>query len=144
MSISGIAPPVVPGGNGGAGARKQNQQSALDGLNYNAFLKLLVTQLQHQDPTRPMDSTAYLAQLASYANVEQNIRTNARLDAVMAAVQAEHASSLLGRSVATEDGTLGGVVQGYEMRETQVVLLLDNGERLPLEAGVKVIAQDVA
>ena len=35
------------------------------------FLKLLVTQLEHQDPTQPQDSSAFVAQLAQFASLEQ-------------------------------------------------------------------------
>ncbi len=138
MSIGNVAPPAVPGGQGGGG--QQQRRSALGQMDYNAFLKLLTAQLQHQDPTKPMDGTEYVAQLATFANVEQNVRTNARLEEVMTAVRAEHASNLLGRGVVSADGQMSGTVSGYELRDTQVVLLLDNGGRLPLGPGVKVLA----
>lgn len=35
------------------------------------FLKLLVTQLQHQDPTKPQDDTQFIAELAQFASLEQ-------------------------------------------------------------------------
>lgn len=40
-------------------------------LGRNAFLKLLVTQLQHQDPTAPQDHGAFIAQLAQFSSLEQ-------------------------------------------------------------------------
>ena len=42
-----------------------------DGLGRDAFLKLLTTQLQHQDPTQPMDDSALLAQLAQFSSLEK-------------------------------------------------------------------------
>jgi len=35
------------------------------------FLQLLVAQIKNQDPTQPMDSTAFLSQLAQFSQLEQ-------------------------------------------------------------------------
>ena len=40
------------------------------------FLKLLVTQLQHQDPLQPQDGSAFVAQLAQFSSLEQLISIN--------------------------------------------------------------------
>jgi flagellar basal-body rod modification protein FlgD len=37
----------------------------------STFLQLLVTQIQNQDPTQPMDSTAFLSELAQFSQLEQ-------------------------------------------------------------------------
>ena len=54
-----------------AAAALVTTQSANNKIGKDAFLKLLVTQLQHQDPTKPMDDTAFLAQLAQFSSLEQ-------------------------------------------------------------------------
>lgn len=41
--------------------------------NENTFLQLLITQIKNQDPTQPMDSTAFLSQLAQFSQLEQLI-----------------------------------------------------------------------
>jgi len=40
------------------------------------FLKLLTTQMTNQDPTSPMDSSDYAVQLATFSQVEQQVKTN--------------------------------------------------------------------
>ena len=35
-------------------------------LDYSAFLRLLIAEMKNQDPTKPMDSAQYVAQLASF------------------------------------------------------------------------------
>ena len=42
-----------------------------NGLGQDAFLRLLVTQLQHQDPTKPQDTNEMLSQLAQFSSLEQ-------------------------------------------------------------------------
>ncbi|HKA91033.1 MAG TPA: flagellar hook assembly protein FlgD [Haliangiales bacterium] len=43
------------------------------------FLKLLVAQMQHQDPLNPQDGAAFVAQLAQFSSLEQATETNQRL-----------------------------------------------------------------
>lgn len=47
--------------------------------NFNDFLKLLMTQLQNQDPTSPMDVGQFTGELVQFAGVEQQIDTNTNL-----------------------------------------------------------------
>ncbi len=52
----------------------------------NAFLKLLVTQLQHQDPTRPQADGEFLAQLQQFSSLEQLQQMNKTLAAIASAL----------------------------------------------------------
>ena len=61
-----------------------------DALGKDAFLQLLVTQLQHQDPTKPQDQGEMIAQLATFSSLEKltqiatSIDTlNTRLDKII-------------------------------------------------------------
>jgi flagellar basal-body rod modification protein FlgD len=58
--------------------------SASNGLGQDAFMKLLVAQISHQDPLKPMDDTAFVAQLAQFSQLEQSMGMNKRLDAMTA------------------------------------------------------------
>jgi len=66
-----------------------DQQSKTDiasaGLakDFNQFLILLTTQLQHQDPLNPMDTAEFTNQLVAFAGVEQQINTNQKLDSLV-------------------------------------------------------------
>ena len=51
----------------GTSGTKKNDMNA---LGQDAFLNLLVTQMQHQDPTEPMDNSAFIAQLAQFSSLE--------------------------------------------------------------------------
>nr|WP_106784202.1 flagellar hook assembly protein FlgD [Lysinibacillus timonensis] len=52
-------------------------------LGKDAFLQLLVTQLQHQDPTAPMDNTEYIAQLAQFSSLEQMQNMTKSIDSLL-------------------------------------------------------------
>lgn len=51
-------------------------------LGQDAFMKLLMTQLQHQDPTAPQAEGEFLAQLAQFSTLEQLQAMNAKLDLI--------------------------------------------------------------
>ncbi len=53
---------------------------------FQTFLTLLTTQLKNQDPLKPMESTEFVAQLASFSSVEQQVRTNDRLEQILDAL----------------------------------------------------------
>ncbi len=70
-----------------ASARTAEQKSRLDAsTDYETFLTLLTAQIRNQDPLEPVDSTQFVAQLASFSTVEQQIQSNAKLDAILAAL----------------------------------------------------------
>lgn len=53
--------------------------------NFDTFLTMLTTQLKHQDPLSPMDSTQFTNQLVQFAGVEQQINANSNLEKLIGA-----------------------------------------------------------
>ena len=51
-----------------------------DGMGKEAFLKLLVEQIKHQDPLEPKDNSEFVAELAQFSSLEQTMGINDRLD----------------------------------------------------------------
>jgi flagellar basal-body rod modification protein FlgD len=85
--------------------------SALGGnraLDRDAFLKLLVAQLKHQDPLKPQDNSAFVAELAQFSSLEQSMGVNDRLDQMMLQNQGLANSNVVNMvgSVATVKGSL--------------------------------------
>ena len=79
-------------------------------LDYNTFLQLLIAEMKNQDPTKPMDSAQYIGQLASFSNVEQAVKTNAKLDAMMSSMALTQAEGFIGRTVTSADDSVSGKV----------------------------------
>ena len=73
--------------------------------NFNGFLKLLMTQLQNQDPTSPMDTNEFTRELVQFSSVEQQIATNTSLTRLIELTQAGEvmqSSAMIGRRIAVE------------------------------------------
>lgn len=76
---------------------QQTQKSAA-GLsnNFDSFLTLLTTQLQHQDPLEPLKANEFTNQLVQFSGVEQAIAQTARLDSLIALQQGNQVSNAVG------------------------------------------------
>ncbi|MEO8212777.1 MAG: flagellar hook capping FlgD N-terminal domain-containing protein [Myxococcales bacterium] len=71
-------------------------------LGKDEFLKLLVAQLANQDPTKPQDSSQFVAQLAQFSALEQQQNTVSRLDTLLigqATANQTQAASFIGKDV---------------------------------------------
>jgi flagellar basal-body rod modification protein FlgD len=86
-------------------------------LGKDAFLKLLIAQLQHQDPLNPADSTEFTAQLAQFSSLEtlSSINTNIEdLQAYQSAISNSQAVSYIGKEVLANGDSVriqGGIAE---------------------------------
>lgn len=74
-----------------------------------AFLTLLITQLQHQDPLNPADSTEFTAQLAQFSSLEQLSNINENLNALklyQASINNAQAVAFIGKEVVSKGNHL--------------------------------------
>lgn len=101
-------------------------------VDYQSFLKLLVAQMKNQDPTSPMESTDYVAQLATFSQVEQSIQMNTKLESMLQANTLAQGTNLIGKEVSTMDGKVTGIVKEVQFYTDGSVLLLDNGTLVPM------------
>jgi flagellar basal-body rod modification protein FlgD len=78
------------------------------GANYTAFLQMLTTQLQNQNPLDPLDTNQFTQQLVQFAQVEQQLKSNdqlATLISLQSAAQSTYALGFVGTTVAVDGST---------------------------------------
>lgn len=98
------------------------------------YMKLLVTQLQNQNPLEPLDNKDMAAQLAQFSQLQQMETLNSSFNRVLESVQRSYASSLIGKDVSFEqvgqDGmpeTRTGTVEEVAIEDDgSIVLTVDN------------------
>ena len=112
-------------------------QSALSksSLGIQDFLKILTTQLNYQDPLKPMDNQEFIAQLAQFTSLQQTQQMNEKLDSLLSIQAANQSVGLIGRSVdvRTSDGSAaGGKVSALSLAggEPRLTVTLNNGSTL--------------
>ena len=81
-------------------------------VNQDEFLKILLTQLQFQDPLKPLDNQEFIAQLAQFTNLEQTRQLDDSVSTLLTIQSASQSIGLIGKSVdvATSNGTATGDV----------------------------------
>lgn len=105
----------TPAASNTGGAAAQQPAAAPGGaMGKDQFMKLLIAQLQNQDPTNPMDGSQMAAQLAQFSSLEQLQQINTTLTGqttstgtLLGAIQASSAINTIGHTVMAS----GNVVQ---------------------------------
>ncbi|MDW6024422.1 flagellar hook assembly protein FlgD [Mesorhizobium sp. BAC0120] len=107
-------------------------------VDYNSFLKLLVAELKNQDPTKPMESTDFVAQLATFSQVEQSVQSNAKLDQILQSNTLTQAGSLIGREITSADGKTSGIISQVKVYSDGLMAILKDGSQLVVGPGVTI------
>lgn len=81
-------------------------------LDKDSFLKLLVTELRHQDPTQPMQDKEFIAQMAQFSALEQMTNVNTSIQDLNRSVKSGEAYSLLGKKVQALNPLNGRIIEG--------------------------------
>jgi len=89
----------------------QSTTSRYDQLGIDDFLKLLISELQHQDPTNPMSNQDMMAQISQIQQIESNTKLTKALDSVTQGQAMSTASNLVGKTII---GLPDGESQYYE------------------------------
>lgn len=104
MPIDGIPTAAT-----GPAATQPKTPPAGNSTDKDSFLKLLMAQLEHQDPLKPMEGTEFVSQLAQFTQVEQSIRQNDALDVIslqLTGMASNGAISLVGKNVTVRGSTI--------------------------------------
>jgi flagellar basal-body rod modification protein FlgD len=111
-------------------------------LDPQAFLQLLVAQLQYQDPSNPVDTSSFMQQTATLSQVQTMNAMATTLTSLANAQQAQAATDLIGKSVTYSDSTgvqKSGVVTSASLLATGATVSV-GGVDVPLTSVLGVSA----
>jgi flagellar basal-body rod modification protein FlgD len=90
-------------------------------LGKDDFMKLMMAQLKHQDPMKPMDDQAFIAQVAQFNSLDQMTKLNETITAMFGAQQLAEASGMIGKFVAAIDA------EGEDVTGTVTAVSVEKG-----------------
>ncbi len=107
-------------------------------LGRDDFLKILITQLQNQDPTSPMEDKEFVAQMAQFSALEQMTNIAGEFHKLSSLLSQGQAMQLVGRTVEVQqgEGLVAGVVEQVTTGEFPQVKL--NGSYYDYEDVVRI------
>lgn len=126
--------------------QKPMKQTGNSELGKDAFLQLLITQLQHQDPTNPMDDREFISQMAQFSSLEQMQNMTKAMESLLASQQQTQMMSyttFIGKEVkwhqiseeidekgnpVVNEGT--GVIESLKFVDGNVVFKLADGKEI--------------
>ena len=113
-------------------------------------MKILMTQLQNQDPLNPMDDREFISQMATFSTLEQTMNMANSIDKLVESqlmspvIQYSH---MVGKEVSYEAfddetgedlGTETSIVAAVSQKDGWAILELDNGEKIYADAILQV------
>jgi flagellar basal-body rod modification protein FlgD len=126
-AISGFTPTTPP---------STGSSASLNTMTGGDFLKLMIQQLQQQDPMNPTDSSQLLTQMSQISNLQSNAAMVTSLSSLTLQQSIGSAGNLIGKSINGIDDNgnqLQGVVTSIKVVNKKVRLELDGGNDLAME-----------
>jgi flagellar basal-body rod modification protein FlgD len=123
----------------GVGSSNVSSTAASGRKNYELktedFIKMMITQLQNQDPMEPAKNQELLAQMSQIGQLQSATTLQESLKGMVVQNQIGSAASLMGKSVKgldANDDPIEGMVTSVRVEKDSVSLELDNGKTLAL------------
>lgn len=122
---------------------QQNQIKIVDrnkigfaGMTSEDFMKLLITQLQNQDPSNPMDSDQLLNQVSQMRALQANLELETAMKGLTLSQQLSSASNLIGKTITAVTGDsnteVTGEVESVVVKDNKTLLRVD-GQEIPMD-----------
>ncbi len=110
-----------------ASAKPASERAKQEALGQADFFKLLTTQLASQDPLEPMDDTAFIAQMASFSELEMTSQMNDNLERFTNLQQFQASQGYIGKKVTViADGEeITGIAQAVEREDEDTRVFVD-------------------
>jgi flagellar basal-body rod modification protein FlgD len=118
-----------------------NGRAAKQTLGKDDFLTLLIAQLQHQDPSNPMENTDFIAQMAQFSTLEQMTNVSSGFDRLAGKLNNSEAFSMLGKTVELGLGetVVTGMVESVTRGEVPEVMV--NGKMYGMDYIKKIYSE---
>ncbi|MCM3160505.1 flagellar hook assembly protein FlgD [Metabacillus litoralis] len=119
-------------------------RSSGSNLGKDEFLKILMTQLQNQDPLNPMEDKEFISQMANFSSLEQITNMNSLmqkfLDSQTKSDSILKYSEMIGKSIEWSDSGAEqtGVVKAIKQKNNSIILELDNGKEITSDLITKI------
>ena len=138
-------------------AASKTAETKTNDLDKNAFLKLLITQLENQDPLDPQDNSEFVAEMAQFSSLEQMTNMNTSLNQINTLVSNMDTSVLVGQlsgmigkgidweeptqttdekgEIVLTSETMKGVITGVTVSEgsTKVMVEAEDGQKYSVD-----------
>ncbi|QDU09518.1 flagellar hook assembly protein FlgD [Gimesia aquarii] len=112
------------------------EDTGFSGLTAEDFLKLLITELQNQDPTEPLGNEQLLAQLSSMRELQSNVELSDTLTEITLGQSLTQAAGLIGKEIegqADDQPAIAGIVDRAFVRDGKAYVAVGDTE-LPVSA----------
>ena len=106
-----------------------------DGLGQDAFFKILITQLQNQDPLDPMEDREFISQMAEFSSLEKVEKIYGMLEQQFNVNQLAGQADLIGKEITAdiEGVQLKGTVDGVKSKDEEIWVVLKNGSEIRMD-----------
>ncbi|MCF7928027.1 MAG: flagellar hook assembly protein FlgD [Spirochaetales bacterium] len=117
---------------------KQNGRVAKQELGKDDFLKILLTQLTNQDPTKPMEDKEFISQMAQFSSLEQMNNISSNFEELAGMMASDRAIGLLNRTVDVSSGNriISGIVEEVGTGKNPEIHV--NGKRYGIDQVVRI------
>ncbi|SDM64662.1 flagellar basal-body rod modification protein FlgD [Fictibacillus solisalsi] len=120
--------------------KRDTQSGGSSVLGKDDFLKILMTQLQNQDPASPMEDKEFISQMATFSSLEQLTNMNSSIDQLISKQSAQTfmlQSGMIGKSVSytVETTNADGTQQERKTGTVKAVLFENDTSKFQLEDG---------
>ena len=129
----------------GSGTSTNQLSSEKSKLKAEDFIKMMITQLQNQDPLEPAKNSELLSQMSQIGQLQSSTALQDSLKTMVLQNSLGSAGNLIGKMVKGLDDNgeaMNGLVNSVRVQDNQVYLELDNGKSLKLDRVTAISGMD--
>lgn len=102
------------------------------------LFKILLAQLQYQDPLEPIDNQEFIAQLAQFTDLEQSRSLNDKVDQILVSQTVNQSVTLLGRNIQAQ------LESATEVGQVTAIAFEDGSPRITIQTADSRVISDIS